>query len=107
MTSSINANLTEKEKGLKPDEIAKRNNQKKKRKVNEADHVQSIPNPTSQINMQQPLPQINVQQPYPNISIPIPFHFQSQHLSVSEQWNAGMSPYHYEIVALPNNVQKC
>ena len=26
---------------------------------------------------------------------------------IVEEWNSSMSPYHYEIIALPTNVQKC
>ena len=33
---------------------------------------------------------------------------QLQHLNqIAEEWNSSILPYHYEIITLPNNVQKC
>ena len=49
------------------------------------------------------VPHFNPPQPLHQIQVPDPHHTaQNQY-----QWHSGLSPHHYEIVTLPNNVQKC
>lgn len=142
LTKALEKDLTDKERGMKLDEIAKKNNRKRKQNnplkntdFNVTLTVPPIPISTQNSTSKQPCASSSTISKAPSTSlqnadtcfieqnaetqdvmfsqdnyatIPLqPTDSYQQQPAAFEVWHAGMSPYHYELIPLPNNVQKC